>query len=136
MGHILHLRNRSINKQIKKLREKFIVSFLRIKRLIIQKKPESPSHKETKRQVNIGLVVRQKVFFIFVNEFQLIIIPPQKKEWPFILKFRYCIFSLSLLSPLGKPGALPLNKVEFPSYKNALRQICLKLNKWFLRRKF
>ena len=35
MGHIAHLRNRSINKQIKKLREKFIVSFLRIKRLII-----------------------------------------------------------------------------------------------------
>ena len=33
------------------------------------------------------------------------------------------IFTLLLLSPLGKGGALPLNKVEFPSYKNALCQV-------------
>ena len=38
--------------------------------------------------------------------------------------------------PLEKGGALPLNKLESPSPKNALCQVWLKLAHWFLRRFF
>ena len=37
-----------------------------------------------------------------------------------IFKFLQCIFTISKLSPLGKGGALHLNKLEYPSPKDAL----------------
>ena len=39
-----------------------------------------------------------------------------------VLKFCLCIFAISKLSPLGKSGALRLNKLESPSTKDALCQ--------------
>ena len=50
----------------------------------------------------------------------------------FFFKFRYCIFSISLLYPLGKP----LNKLEFPYYKNSLCHVALEKAQWFWRRRF
>ena len=47
------------------------------------------------------------------------------------IKFHLC----SNLSPLGKGVALYLNKLESPSPKDALCQVCLKLAQWFWRRK-
>ena len=38
--------------------------------------------------------------------------------------------------PLEKGGALRLNKLESPSPKDALCQVCLKLAQWFWRRGF
>ena len=38
--------------------------------------------------------------------------------------------------PLEKGGALHLKKIEFPSPKDALCQIWLKLDQWFWRRRF
>ena len=38
--------------------------------------------------------------------------------------------------PFEKGGALHLNKLEFPSTKNALCQVWLKLAQWFWRRRF
>ena len=54
-----------------------------------------------------------------------------------IFKFRKCIFSLFRnYLPLGKGGALHLNKLESPSPKDALCQVWLKLAQWFWRRRF
>ena len=44
-----------------------------------------------------------------------------------ILKFCWCIFAISLLSPL-------LNKLESPSPKDAFFQVWLRLAQWFVRR--
>ena len=59
-------------------------------------------------------------------------------QW--FLKFSQCVFAISYLSTLGK-GRNPSfeqTKVlcQFPSTKDALWQVWLKLAKWFLRRRF
>ena len=51
-----------------------------------------------------------------------------------IFKFRQCIFALSKCLSLAKGVALHLNKLEFPSPKDALCQLWLKFAKWFWRR--
>jgi hypothetical protein len=48
-----------------------------------------------------------------------------------ILKNFQCIFTLSLLSPLG---IVPLNNLESPSPKNDLCQVCLEFVQLFWRR--
>jgi hypothetical protein len=53
-----------------------------------------------------------------------------------ILKKFQCIFTLSLLSPLGIDYPLPLNKFESPSPKDNLCQVWLELALWFWRRRF
>jgi hypothetical protein len=56
-----------------------------------------------------------------------------------IFKNFQCIFTLSLVSPLGEGQSLPLNefeKFESPSSKEDLCQVWLKLALWFWRRKF
>ena len=53
-----------------------------------------------------------------------------------IFKFRQRIFTISLLSPLGKGRALHLNKLESPSPKDALCHVWLKMAEWFWRRFF
>jgi hypothetical protein len=53
-----------------------------------------------------------------------------------ILKNFQCIFTLSLLSPLGEGLSLPLHKHESPLPKDDLCQVWLKLAQWFWRRKF
>ena len=60
------------------------------------------------------VVLEKKMFFNFVNVFSLF---------------------LNYL-PLEKGGALHLNKVEYPSPKDAMCQIWLKLAQWFWRRRF
>ena len=47
-----------------------------------------------------------------------------------------CIFTISLLSPLEKGGALHLNKLEYSLPKEGLCQDMSKLAKWFWRRRF
>ena len=64
--------------------------------------------------VEIGLVVLEKRIFIFINVFSL---------------FRSYL-------PLEKDRALHLNKLEFPSPKDAFCQVWLKLVQWFCRRRF
>ena len=63
--------------------------------------------------VEIGAVVLEKKFFKFVNKFSL---------------FRNYL-------PLEKGVALHINKLEFPLLKDSLCEVCLKLAKWFLRRR-
>ena len=53
-----------------------------------------------------------------------------------IFKFRQCIFAISWLSPLEKGMALYLNQLEFPSPKDALCQVWLKLAQWFWKGRF
>ena len=64
--------------------------------------------------VKNGQVVLKKKFLNFVNVFSL---------------FRNYL-------PLEKGGALHLNKHEYPSPKDAMCQVWLKLAQWFLRRRF
>ena len=65
--------------------------------------------------VEIGSVVlEKKIFFNFVNVFSL---------------FRNYL-------PFEKDGALHLNKLDFPSPKDALCKVWLKLAQWFWRRRF
>ena len=64
--------------------------------------------------ITIGPVVLEKKIFNFVNV---------------SLPFRNCL-------PLEKGVALHLNKLEYPSPKDALCQVWLKLALWFLRRRF
>ena len=51
-----------------------------------------------------------------------------------ILKFRQCIFAISLISPLGKGLALHLYKLQSSSPKEELYSVWLKLAQWFWRR--
>jgi hypothetical protein len=51
-----------------------------------------------------------------------------------ILKKIQCIFTLSLLSPLGEGLSLPLNKLESPSPKDDLCKVWIKLVQWFWKR--
>jgi hypothetical protein len=56
-----------------------------------------------------------------------------------ILKNFQCIFTPSLLSPLGEGLSLHLNKLKSstpPPPQEDLRQIWLKLAQWFWRRRF
>ena len=53
-----------------------------------------------------------------------------------LLKCHCCIFAISLLSHLVKGEALPLNKLDFLSYKNALCQYSLNLAQWFYRGRY
>ena len=54
-----------------------------------------------------------------------------------IFKFCQCISAISLSSPLDKKGVtLHLNKLEFPSPKDASHQVWLKLAQRFWRRRF
>ena len=50
-----------------------------------------------------------------------------------IYKFHPCIFTILLLSPLGKCMALHLKKLESPLPKNALHEVWLTLAQWFER---
>ena len=50
-----------------------------------------------------------------------------------ILSLYFCYF---MLSPLGKFGALHLNKLESPLIKDTLCKVWLKLAQWFWRRRF
>jgi hypothetical protein len=52
-----------------------------------------------------------------------------------IFKNFQCIFTLSLLSPLGEGLSPSFEKLESPSPKN-LCQVWLKLAQWFWRRRF
>jgi hypothetical protein len=61
-------------------------------------------------------------------EFGLLVL---KKE---IFKNVQCIFTLSLLSPLGEGLCPSFEKLEFPSPKDDLCQVWLKLVQWFWRR--
>ena len=76
----------------------------------------SPSHKDALCQVWLKLAqwFWRRRFLNFVNVFSL---------------FRNYL-------PLGKGGALHLNKLESPSHKDALCQVWLKLAQWFWRRSF
>jgi hypothetical protein len=53
-----------------------------------------------------------------------------------IFKNVQCIFTLLLLSPLGKGLSPSLNKFESTSSKDDLCQIWLKLAQWFWRKRF
>ena len=53
-----------------------------------------------------------------------------------IFKFCQCIFTISLSSPLEIRGALHLNKLIYPSPKDDLCQVWLKLARWFWRRRW
>jgi hypothetical protein len=53
-----------------------------------------------------------------------------------ILKKFQCIFTLSLLSPLGKGLSHSFKKFEYPSPKDNLCQVWLELAQWFWRRRF
>ena len=50
------------------------------------------------------------------------------------LSMYYCYFVI--ISPWKRAWALPLNKLEFPSPRDALCQVWLKLAQWFWRSKF
>ena len=50
--------------------------------------------------------------------------------------FSSIIFAISLLFPLGKGQTLYFIKIESSSPKDALCQVWLKLDQWFLRRRF
>ena len=78
-------------------------------------KLESPSPKDALCQVWLKLAqwFWRRFFFNFVNVFSL---------FPNYL-------------PLGKGGALHLNKLDSPLPKDALCQVWLKLAKWFWRRR-
>jgi hypothetical protein len=52
------------------------------------------------------------------------------------LKKIQCIFTLSLLSPLGEGLSLSLNKLIFHISKNYFCQVWLKLAQWFYRSRF
>ena len=80
------------------------------------RKPEFPSPKDALGQVWLKLAqwFLRKRFLKFVNIYLL---------------FRYYL-------PLEKGVALHLIKHEFPSPKNALCKVWLKLAPWFLRRRF
>jgi hypothetical protein len=53
-----------------------------------------------------------------------------------VFKNFQCIFTISLLSPLGDGYRLHLNKLESPRPKNDLCQVWLKMAQWFWRRSF
>ena len=53
-----------------------------------------------------------------------------------ITQFIKGIFNISKLSSLRKGRAVHLNKLDFPSPKDALCQVWLKLVPWFMRRRF
>ena len=76
---------------------------------------ESPSPKDALRQIRLKLAQ-----WFWRRQF---------------LKFWQCIFIISYLSPLGKWDH-HLNKLEYPSPKNALCQVWMKLAQWFWRRRF
>ena len=114
MGHVAHLRKqfKSLNKydyiitliqrKKKKLYENLLVFHLN--------KLEFPSPRcFVPRLVEIGPVVLEK-----------------------ILKFRKCVFSrFRNYLPVEKGGVLYLNKLEYPSPKDSLCQVQLKLAQWF-----
>ena len=79
-------------------------------------KIESPSSKDALCQVWLKLArwFWRRRFLNFINVFSL---------------FRNYL-------PLEKGGALHLNKLEFPSPKDALGQVWLKLAQWFWRKRF
>ena len=52
-----------------------------------------------------------------------------------LFEFRQSIFAISFLSPLGKRGALHMNKIQSFLPKNSLWQVRLKLAQWFWRRR-
>ena len=58
-------------------------------------------------------------------------------EWFSRRLFKSCksMFSISPLSPLWKSRVPDLYNLKFPSPKGALYQVCLKLTKWFWRRR-
>ena len=84
--------------------------------------------------------MRIEWFFIWTN-----LIPLNPRVW---LKFAQWFWRRGFLNfvnvfslfcyylPLEKGIALHLNKLESPSTKNALCQVCLKLTQWFWRRRF
>jgi hypothetical protein len=53
-----------------------------------------------------------------------------------IFKKFLCIFTLSLLSPLGEGYPLPLETLESSPSKDDLCQVWLKLSEWFWRKRF
>ena len=53
-----------------------------------------------------------------------------------VFKFHQCISLFCNYLPLKRGRALHLNKLEFPSPKNAFWQVWLKLAQWFSRRRF
>ena len=53
-----------------------------------------------------------------------------------IFQIRQYIFEFRNYLPLETCGPLHLNKLEFPSHKDALCQVWLKLAQWFWRRRF
>jgi hypothetical protein len=53
-----------------------------------------------------------------------------------MFKIFQCIFTLSLLSPLGEGLSLYFNKLESLLPKDDLCQVWLKLAQWFWRRRF
>ena len=121
MGHIAHL-----NKQLKSINTyDYIITLINrrkkniIKLMIIYwffKKLESLSSKDACAKIDWNWLSGsgEEEFFNFVNVFSLF---------------------LNYL-PLEKGGALHLNKVEYPSPKDALWQVLLKMAKWFWRRRF
>ena len=56
--------------------------------------------------------------------------------WRRCLKFVNVFSLFRNYLPLKKGGALQLYKLKFPSHKNALCQVWLKLANWFFRRRF
>ena len=56
--------------------------------------------------------------------------------WRRFLKFVNVFLVFLNYLPLKKDGALHLNKLESPSPKDDLCQVCLKLAQWFWRRRF
>ena len=59
-----------------------------------------------------------------------------KKNTLILFKVRHCIFAISLFSALETGVVLYLNKHDFPSPKDALSQVSLKLVLWFWKRRF
>ena len=53
-----------------------------------------------------------------------------------IFKFRQCVSDISKLSPIGRGRTLYFKNLEFPSTKDALCQVRLKLAQCFWRRRF
>ena len=123
MGHIAHLRKqfKSINTYdyiitLIKRRKKTIINFMRIYFFFIWRNlnPLHPRMLCAKFGWSWMSGSGEEDFFNFVNLFSL---------------FRNYL-------PLGKGGALHLNKLESPSPNDALCQVRLKLAQWFSRRRW